>query len=59
MGKNTDGNLHTLISKHLDISKNKLLNENVQEESRQLVQYLIELVGFRSNYKKLKRSVAS
>ena len=54
MGKNTDTALKSAIVKHLEISKNTMLNENIREENRQLAQFLVELAGFRKFYGKLK-----
>ena len=55
MGKNSDDRLHTTIKKHLEIAKNGMLSVDVREESRQLSQYLVELVAFRKFYGKLKQ----
>ena len=54
MGKNTNTTLKSAVLKHLEISKNTMLNESIREENRQLAQFLVELVGFRKFYGKLK-----
>ena len=50
-----DDKLTGIIRKHLEIAKNTMLNADIREESRQLAQFLVELVGFRKFYGKLKK----
>lgn len=53
--KSSDDNLHAMVVKHLDISKNKMLSESIREESRTIAQFLVELVGFRKYLDKIKK----
>lgn len=55
MGKQSSDKLHIAFLKHLEIAKNKMLNADIREESRQLAQFLAELIAYRAFLEKTKK----